>query len=151
MEQMVICMNESLRDQFDRDISPDRLYRHRYTSSSLLTSTCHNHSKYKKKTNFKCARVCIFSNAVQSPKHGQGDHKEERESSVFVFLHQWCTTFLSHPTDSLLSLHTHTWTSTVPLATCSTFTALQWLSNNGTIQLCVLHTHRVYTQVSLQH
>lgn len=74
----------------------------------------------------------------ESPRRDTSEQR--RESSMFVFLHQWCMTSLSHPADCLLGLHAHAWTEMVPLATRSTFTALQWLSNNGTTQ-CLSHKH----------
>lgn len=64
---------------------------------------------------------------------------------MFVFLGQWCMTLLSHPADCLLGLHAYTWTTMIPSATQSTFTALQWLSNNNTTQ-CLTHT-RAHTHM----
>lgn len=86
------------------------------------------------------------SKEKESPRRDTGG--QTRQSSMFVFLHQWCMTSLSHPADCLPGLHAHTSTVMILPATRSTFTALQWLSNNSTTQ-CHPHPH-THTH-SLQH
>lgn len=86
-------------------------------------------------------QMCL-SQYFQPPKFTQQQSKGERwrrraqgemesQRSVFVFLGRWCVTSLSHSADCLPGLHASTCddTSTV---TFSSFTALQWLSDNST-------------------
>ncbi len=88
------------------------------------------------------------STEEESPRRDTGG--QTRQNSVFVFLRQWCMTSLSHPADCLLGLHAHTWTVMILPAARSTFTALQWLSNNSTTQChTCTHTHSLQSATAL--
>lgn len=97
---------------------------------------CLSHSEYFHQ------QVCNVLN-LHSSRSWESTEKERprrdaggqtRERSVFVFGFQWCVTSLSHPADCLPSSYAHTWAGMILPATRSTFTALQWLSNNSTTQ-----------------
>lgn len=89
----------------------------------------------------RCSSLILHSSRSWERLNQEGEPKDRRtqedrqDSYMFVFLGQWCLTPLPHHADCLPSLHVHTWPGMILPATLSTFTALQWFSNNNTV-LC---------------
>lgn len=94
-------------------------------SCTAWASTCCIIKQQKLRANFTmCLSQSEYFHQQQLPwictaaGHGESREKESprrdtqggqtRQSSMFVFLGQWCVTSLSHPADCLLGLHAHT-------------------------------------------